>query len=269
MATLAEIRQHRQAIADLTLLAEHEIREFLRSLGVDDPHQIAQAVREFVPEVVAAYTAASSTLAADWYDDLRAEAAVGTMFTAAVLDEPDVDEIQAAIGYALTPIFSQEPMLDAASENLINLAGAVVTGADQQTMITNGRRDPSAVRFARHASANACAFCAMLTVSQAVYRSEASASVVVGRGTAKRNDGSRMDARRKGIRPRGTRALGEKFHDNCHCTVITVWPGSRIEEAPYVADWREAYFDATDALGGASDTKAILSRMRETLGISH
>lgn len=268
MATLAEIRAHQVALGDLTTLTRAALVAFWRTLDLSDPVAVAVALREFMPEAFATYGSAAATLAADFYDDLRAEALVAASFTATVVDAPSAETAQSLVGWGLAPLFQQAAPVDPALA-LSRLSGGLqraIAGADRQTIITNARNDPAAVRYARHASANACAFCAMLATRQAVFRSEKSAVRVVGRGTAKRGDGSKMDVRRKGVKPRGTRALGEKFHDDCHCVAVPVWPGQEIPEAPYVADWREAYFAATDELGGARDTKAILAKMRDSLG---
>lgn len=252
MATQAEVLAHRETVGDLADLAAFEVREFLRSLGTEDPRRIAKAVREFLPAVAAAYTLASTTMAADWYEDLRTEAAVAAAFSAVILDAPDTDVLQDAIGYALVPLFSDVTAPADAAGNLERLAKEVVTGGDRQTIQANATRDKAAPRYARHASANACAFCRMLATRGAEYRSEETALRVV------------LD------RPRNKRGIGEKYHNDCHCTAVPVW-GSRssYEEAPYVAGWREAYYDATKELGGAKDTKAILAHMRESMNLQH
>ena len=65
------------------------------------------------------------------------------------------------------------------------------------------------VRWMRHASANACGFCRMIVtrhVGEAgtFYGSKEAAEGVVGRrGQA-----------------RGSRSVGDKYHDHCHCTAV-------------------------------------------------
>lgn len=264
---LSEVTAHQSAVDDLTTLARADLAAFWRSLDGATPDERAVAVRRYLPVLVTAYGTATGSLGADFYDELRAAAPVAVGFAAVVDTDITEGDLQSVIGWGLAPVFAPEgPVLDDALARLTRGAARLVADADRATIITNTRNDPDAVRYVRHASANACAFCAMLATRQAVYRSEASASVVVGRGTAKRNDGSGFDRLRKGVRARGTQDLGEKYHDHCHCVAVPVWPGQEVEEAPYVADWREAYFAATDELGGASDTKAILARMRESLG---
>lgn len=66
-----------------------------------------------------------------------------------------------------------------------------------------------------------CGFCAMLvgrgslTGDGTLYRSERSASTVVGRGMEKAF--ARRPKRAKGVRARGGQALGDSYHDHCTC----------------------------------------------------
>lgn len=265
MLTLADLTAHQAGLGNLTTLALADLVALWKSLDFKDRSAAARQIRSFLPDAIAGYGLAAGALAADFYDEVRAAAAVGGSFVATADHVTSPEATQALINWGLAPLFNADAPDPALA--LSRLAGGfqrAVAGADRQIIIANARRDPEDVRYARHASANACTFCAMLTTHQAVYRSAASARTVVGRGTAKLFDGSKMDARRKGIRPRGTQALGEKFHDYCHCIVVPVWPGSEIPEPPYVADWREAYFAAAEK--HPADTKAILAEMRASLG---
>lgn len=255
MATQTEVREHKQAVADLVDIALQELRDFWRSLGVDDPREIARLVREFAPELATSVALGTSALTADWYEDLRSEAAVAAAFAATALDAPPVDDVQDSLGYVLAPLFTAvvEPEVAPAEtfDRLALLVEEVITSADRQTVEANVAADPAGPRYARHASANACTFCRMLATRGADYRTEESATRVVLQ------------------RRRNTRELGEKFHDNCRCVAVPVWGSKAYEEAPYVADWRDAYYSAVGELGGASDTKAILAHMRESMNLQH
>lgn len=234
MPTLADLDNHRTALANITTLAVAELVRFWRGRP-DDPTQVAGQAREFLADATAGYGLAAGALAADFYDDLRAEAGVAGAF-AAGMATPDTTAVQDVAGWGLAPLFvtEAEPDADAALSRLSGGLQMLVADADRLTIMTNTRRDPTDVRYARHASANACAFCAMLATRQAAYRSEESA--------------------------------GGKYHRSCHCIAVPVWPGQEIPEAPYVAQWRESYYSATEKLGGASDEKSVLALMRADLG---
>ena len=158
----------------------------------------------------------------------------------------------------------------------------MVANAARDTITTAALADDGANGWARHASANACAFCAMLATRGAVYKTQAGALSVTGvnlGGTDYRKM-RRTGATREGIL-RGSRAttidqggrkgratkrpLGERYHDHCHCVAIPVF--GTYEPAPYVAGWRQVYADSTVRRpGGAIDTKATLAEMRKALG---
>lgn len=247
MPTQAEVEQHRDAVASLVVLAQADLASTMADVDLENARQVAAVVRDLFPALAELYVPAVSAVAADWYDDLRAEAAVASTFAAEVLAQPDADNLQDAIGDMLAPLFTAErPTAQQTVNRLDGLAETLVGTVDRQTVQANAAGDPARPVYARHASANACTFCQMLATRGADYASKQSAlRVVLGRGTRK---------------------LGEKFHDWCRCTAVPEWQPGTYEEAPYVATWREAYKDATKELGGALDTKAILAHMREALG---
>lgn len=254
MATLAEAQSHKAAVADVVTLAEADLGSFWRSLDLSaDPKRLARAVRAFVPELTTTYAVATSALSADWYDNLREEAAATSVFTAATLAAPEISEVQDSLGYVLAPLFNgtaPEVAPEETFKHLSALSEGVVVTTDRQTVRANMAVDKAGPRYARHASANACAFCRMLATRGADYQSKESALRVVLQ------------------RKRNTRKLGEKYHDNCRCVDVPVWGSKVYEEAPYVADWREAYYEATKR-HGTSNTKAILADMRESMGLQH
>lgn len=227
MATQAEVTAWAAEQEALTALVAAEFASQASDLVALDPAVAAGLIRELSAEIADEFGRVSSLLSAEWYEDLRPT----TGFDAILLD-PDIDKLQTDLGWAMRDLFAEIPDAEKAlslSEQVTDLA---VANAGRGTIITNARRDPLEVRYTRHASANACAFCAMLASRQAVYRSEETA--------------------------------GEEVHRKCHCTFVPVWPGQEVEEAPYVAQFRDDYYSARDAARaqGKRSTKAILAEMR-------
>ena len=238
MTTLADLRAHQSAVENVSALAIAELVRFWRSRP-DDPRLAAKQAREVLDDIVATYGLAAGAMAADWYEELRADARVTGPFSAGV-QTPGRTEVQDIAGWGLAPMFNPDLQVDGmpnAESSLSRLSGGtqlLVANAARLTVETNIERDPAGARYARHASANACAFCAMVATRGARYRTAESA--------------------------------GAAYHRNCRCIAFPVWPGQATPEAPYVADWRESYYNATEQLGGANDTSAILKLMRTDLG---
>ncbi|MFR9767063.1 hypothetical protein [Nocardia sp. SC052] len=91
-----------------------------------------------------------------------------------------------------------------------------VAQAGREAVVNTALGADEEIGWARVLSgAENCAFCAMLASRGPVYRSDKSALTVVGRG---RNN-----------RTRGTRALGESYHDNCDCEAVLVRRGQDWE----------------------------------------
>lgn len=132
------------------------------------------------------------------------------------------------------------------------LSGATqryVTTAARDTITENAEREQ--VRWVREAKADACAFCRMLatrgtTSGDAGYLSKQSAQFVVGR---------------RG-RERGSRKIGELYHDFCQCEPVAVRAGDSYTPSEELLGWQEQYEKAVAAVGHSGNTIAILAAMR-------
>lgn len=132
----------------------------------------------------------------------------------------------------------------------------------------NGRR------WRRVTDGNPCSFCAMLAGRGPVYRTEDSATRVAGRnnyGTAAYKAGNVTyggkitRGKLKGQdRTRGSRGLGERYHDFCGCSVeeaLVDWEPTP-QEREYV-DLYERAAEACDAEGLPRTGTNVASKMRE------
>jgi hypothetical protein len=238
------------------------------------PQQAASRARDIVPILVAQFGDEAALAAADAYDDMRSTLpeALAIAYAAQLAPVLGDDLVQDELDWALAGLFPTEQQrptfdLDSALLDALSKMGNVL-----QLMVGNQYRDTIAVsasddpivgvKYARHASANACAFCRLMATRGAAYHTEESAVTVVGEV-----DPDDITQRIRG--PRGSRGEGEKFHDNCKCIAVAVFPGDTLEEAPYVAQWREDYAAArADVEGpdGVAQLKDILAHMRENTG---
>lgn len=146
-------------------------------------------------------------------------------------------------------------------ETLSRLSGAskrMVMDASRRTVLANARIQ--GLRWARQAQPDACAFCRLLATrsDEQLYRSEGIKfdkelddyiTVVVGR---------------RG-KPRGSRNLGDKYHDHCRCVAVPIPQGGTYEPPDYVAQWQEDYEKARNDVANSGDgmsVRNILSKMR-------
>lgn len=228
MATLAEVEQHRASVEDITTLAVAELVASWSDLPTD-PLALRGPLADLLVELVNDFSGMTAALAADFYEELREQAVPGG-FTAFPAPPVPTERIRSSAEYASAGAFAdfEKALRDAAS-----VADRLVAEADRNTINLNVGRDPASPRYARYASASACAFCAMNAMRGPIYRSEDAAA--------------------------------GKYHDHCRCIAVPSWSRADYTEAPYVANWREAYYAATS--DGARDTTAVLAHMRANAGL--
>lgn len=261
--------ERQRAYAALAALAARELAAIWARLDLRNLDRLTDPLAMILAALSDKYGAAAAALAADWYDEARVDAAALGAFAAIPAAAPDMERLEILSRWGVGPLYGAAPRPDAALSRISGGLQRVVLDQARSTVEESAALDPAKPRFARHASANACAFCALMASRGPVYHSEASALTVVGRGTdVSTNVGRKRGRRAKGIRARGSRGLGEKYHDDCHCAVVEVFDGQDYEEAPYVAGWRETYNDVkvTGGQYGAIDLRATLAEMRKSLG---
>lgn len=235
---------------------------------------------------------ASADISAQWYDEQPAPAATAS-FIATPATLPPIEQLAASARWAALQPNPVVALQGSAQRSVFNMS--------RETILLNVEQEQGA-RWARHASANACSFCRLMATRGAVYTSAAAATTVVGRGVdlsvadkraiaagqmtrdealaarrlyrdprkAKAAGAQVGDERVSLGKTRGTRKLGERYHDHCHCVAVAVRPGDTYEPPAYVEQWSEDYdraVDAAKAAGktkgeyGAIDLKAVLREM--------
>jgi hypothetical protein len=226
----------------------------------------AAFVRQAFPEVVTPFAATAADLAATWYD----ESPSPTNYIAKPGALPDPKQLESSADWALGADGRE------AVGRMQGTAQRAIFDSARDTIVSNVESE-SGSKWVRYASANACAFCALMATREAIYVSEHSALRVVGRGKDFSHnfnaDGTRKaGGQAGGVKLRGTQKLGDKYHDDCHCVAVEVRPGGRYEPPAHVRDWKRAYQDAFDAVPDGtpydnknSVLKAVLSNMRSDL----
>lgn len=121
---------------------------------------------EGVPDLVGYYSLGSSALAADFYDDERERESAPKLYVAEPVIADRAEKVRRAVAWASQPLFGDTP--EEAAGRLAEVVQLETARPYRDTILTNRRRDPSAVGWRRIASGN-CKFCRMLADRGAVY----------------------------------------------------------------------------------------------------
>lgn len=242
MPQLSDVIAYQAAVDDLSTLALAELIAFWRNIADGDPAATAGLLREFVPDLVDTYNPMSAEIAASFYEETRVAANVPEPHTVILAPTPNADTLQNRLSWAVAPLFRTQEEIAVPDQNLAlsRLTSATqldVAAGARDTIDLNVSEDRGRPKFARHASANACAFCALMATRGSVYRTAESA--------------------------------GRDYHSHCHCVAYPVFPGESDDAAPYVATWDRAYVDAVKSAKKAGikpDLKGVLPFMRKSLG---
>jgi len=130
------------------------------------PEQQRALLLEATPDVVAYYSFGSSALAADFYDDERERQAAPRRFVAEPVILDRTEKLRRAVAWASEPLFTDTPT--GVESRLAEVVQLETARPYRDTILTNRRRDPSAVGWQR-VSSGGCKLCRMLADRGAVY----------------------------------------------------------------------------------------------------
>ena len=161
--------EQRQALVNLNALARRDLMALWASLAGLTAEQVRDALAELLPGLGAAYGAAAAALAADWFDELRAEADVSGRFIAEPSEDVDTERWRSLASWSVSPLFRPEP--DRRAALVLVEGGLQRTVADRHrlTIVENSIRDPQAKGWRRVGVGENCGFCRMLIDRGAVY----------------------------------------------------------------------------------------------------
>lgn len=181
-------------VAELARLAQLDLTVLLA--GVDDSDAALTILLEALPQLIVVYGSAAGAVAADWYDDTRAEEQIDGRFTAVVAPLPDEGRAQSLAGWAVATASSAASLLTLASGGLQR----TITDQSRYTVAGSSVADPQAAGWQRQGAGENCAFCNMLIARGTVY-SDATAQFA--------------------------------SHDHCNCIAVPAWEGRPVPVKPY------------------------------------
>lgn len=220
MATAAQVQEYARSQQDVVTLAHRELLAFWATLDLAEPTAAKAALADFVVDLVQSYGPLSSTLAADFYDELRDAADPRSVFSAEPGEAGLPEQIRGSSNWAVQPLF---PYVEDVFDDDANVVGTREIAANpslalsrfqsstqrlvqdwgRQTLIDAAERDPSRPGWARMPIGETCRWCRMLASRGAVYGSAEKA--------LHREDGG-------------------LFHDDDDCQPVPVWSD---DDLPY------------------------------------
>lgn len=189
---LTRFEQANNGISDLV---ERDLLDFLAALNFERPGAVQQALFDFVPALISEYGDVAASVAADWYDELRAAEGVAGSFRAPLAPLLPDEQVKDRLGYATRasgPLWLGDSATLAGFLSLMVNEYALQPGRD--TVMQAAHKDNAA--YARIPEPGACKFCLMLSSRGFVYS-------------------------------KSTAGDSKKFHGKCRCNAMPVWDETR------------------------------------------
>lgn len=233
MVSRDSIEEFRTASSDLSKLVTAELAAYFAALDLSRPEATRDALLEFLPILVAEYGQVAAALAMEWYDQLRLESEDPSTYVAAIPPTVPVvpEQVEAKVRFLASQLWTPNPAgilssLSLASDKYVKQYG-------RDTITWNADREGAT--WARVPTGEkTCSWCLILASRDAVYLSEASATL---------------------------REDGEKYHGECDCQAVPLRPGDEYPKGYLPDDYYDMYMIARDS-AGSGDMKEIAAAMR-------
>lgn len=232
VTTRADVNRLAAAQRQVVALATEQLRAVYESLDLSDPMAAQAEILDLMPELTARYGRLAAVAAAEWYEQVRADA-VGGRYAAELADDLPAAQVQGSTRWAAGHLFTDDP-----AQFVTAMSGPLsryVMYGGRSTVARNAAHDPRHPRYARvPTGAKTCAFCEMVASRGFVYRTDKTAG------------------------------LSSEYHDDCDCQVVPEWDRAQHHIAGYDPDAMYArYLDARSATGlKVPSTADILAQMR-------
>lgn len=229
MVARADIERFRLANASLSASVQAALEDFFFSLDLSKPDLVRDALLEFMPILTDQYGSVAATMAADWYDELRADSGASGRFRALAAPSVSTEAVEAKVRFLAGNLWTPDPagMLG----GLLVAADKYVKQPGRATMASNAKRE--GVRWARVPTGRkTCTWCLILASRDAVYETKKSAG-----------------------------GDGHKFHGACDCVATRIAKASDYPAGYLPDDYYDMYLAARDE-AKSGDIKDIAESFR-------
>lgn len=258
MIPLSVVNGYDLTLSSLSTAALGDLRALLAEVEGMEPDRAKRVLFQAFPALFDPYAVASSEVSASFYEEVRAAANVSGSFTAEAMGGVETQRWNGLVGAGTQP-----RMLEQGAANLMFqfLAGgltSILTAAAADTIYGNAQKERVAVGFQRVPKPGCCGFCGMLASRGAAYSSEAAASGVVGRGIpVGQGRGKGSKGRGRGIKARGSREIGQDFHDHCKCRAVQVYKDDYVEMQADADKYFDSYATARDKVNAGLTLETV------------
>lgn len=259
------VRGYDTAVSQLSVAAIGELSALMQATAEMSPEMQRAVLFEAFPDVFNPYAAASSAVSASFYEEMRALQGVTGQFAAQTLDAVEAPRWNALVGWGTRGSVLEQGgtalMFSLLSGGLTRALAEIAA----DTIIGNAENEPTVTMgYQRVPSPGCCAWCGMLASRHAGYTSEDAALTVVGRGTPVEKNYTRAGRRKrggqaKGIHPRGSRRVGESFHDHCRCKAVPVTNANAVQMQEDADKYYDAYLEAREKATGKLERNVTTS----------
>ena len=285
MIPISAVQGYDATLTSLSTAALSDLQALLAELEGQSPDRTRSVLFEAFPELFNPYAAASSAVSATFYEEVRAMSELRGSFEAQTLDEVEAPRWNSLVGAGTAPSMFEQTGNMLLYSFLSGGVTQILTEMAADTIVGNAAIDPAPMGYQRVPKPGCCAFCGMLASRGASettnYSSKEAALRVVGRGVPVEKTRGKRGGQGKGIGPRGSRKIGEKFHDHCKCRAVPVSRGNYVQmqsdAEKYFDSYAEARNKVSDVRKGdgyqgfgdqAKSQKMILAEMRQSLSVS-
>ncbi len=231
MTTRSDVERLRGASTRIVELARRDLAAAFGSLNLANPEAVRDALLEIVPALVREYGDVAATVAAEWYEEVRAGQVGGSYFAQTASTFPE-EQMAATVRREAGHLWSPNQ-----GQTLAVLSGSLqrfVLYSGRETVARNVARDPAKPRYARvPRGAKTCSFCSMLASRGFVYHTQTSAG-----------------------------GHWNHYHDDCRCAVVMEFDAEAHHIEGYDPDAMYGKYQAARDATGSGDPNTILAAMR-------
>lgn len=243
MIPLATVQGLSSTLGELSAASLAELQALTAAVEGMEPEKAKAVLFEAFPDVFNPYAATVSDVSATFYEEVRASSGVKATFDAKTIKAVPPSRWNALVGFGTQPASFEQGASALMFQVLSGGLTKTLTEMSADTIVGNAQQESVTVGYQRVPSPGCCAFCGLLA-SRGV--SGGGGLTVAGRGVPVEQTRGKRGGQGKGIRSRGSRAIGQDFHDFCKCSSVPVFESNYVEMQSDADKYYDSYRDSAD-----------------------